>query len=81
MYDSRFDRGDRRKNFIALGVIFVAVIGIVIFASGVLDPRGIVSPVPDENTVRIIFVTPEPLETASPSAAVAGESDEKKEDN
>lgn len=76
MYDSRFHGRRNVKNYIVLGIIVVSIM-VAVFVSGIL-PIGdneIVSPVPDSNTVRIIFVTPEPKNEAT----VAGEKNEKEE--
>lgn len=56
---------DRKKTVAAVAIIIIIlvffVIGITVFITG----KKVISPVPDEGAIKIIFVTPTPISTIS----------------
>lgn len=62
--------GDRSKTIAAL----IIIVGIVLIATAgilrILGGNKIVSPIPDESAIKIIFIspTPVPIESLTPSA-------------
>ena len=60
---------DRRKTIAALSLITGFVILIVVVLGVVMSRGKILSPVPDESVIRVIFISPTPVVVASPSAA------------
>lgn len=73
MYDGQAQQDGRKKSVVVLGVIIV-VVGIVLIVFGYVGRGGIVSPIPDDGSVRIIFVTPTP--EAAFDASESGEIEE-----
>lgn len=69
---------DRRKTIAALTIIAGAVVLTVIIIGVFVSGKKTVSPVPDEGAIRVIFMTPtpvdiptlEPTPTTTPKAAV-----------
>ena len=63
---------ERKKTVAAVAIIIVIlvffVIGVTVFLSG----KKVISPVPDEGAIKIIFVTPTPsaMITSTPSGQV-----------
>lgn len=57
---------DRRKTVAAVAIIVVILVFFVIGATILITGKKIVSPVPDEGAIKIIFVTPTPV-ISSPS--------------
>jgi len=59
---------DRKKTLTAIAIIigfFVFVIGVV---GVVISRKKVISPVPEDNAIKIIFITPTPVPVASVSA-------------
>ena len=59
---------DRRKTIAAITLITGFVILIVVILGVVMSRGKILSPVPDESVIRVIFISPTPVVVASPSA-------------
>ena len=59
---------DRRKTIAAITLITGIVILVVVVLGVVASAKKILSPVPDESAIRVIFITPTPVVASSPSA-------------
>jgi hypothetical protein len=59
---------DRSKTLAALTVIVGSVVLIVVVIGVVLSGKKVISPVPEESAIRIIFVSPSP--SAVPSTVL-----------
>ncbi len=59
---------DRRKTIAALTLITGFVILIVVVFGVVMSRGKILSPVPDESVIRVIFISPTPVVVSSPTA-------------
>lgn len=64
---------DRQKTFAALTIIFGFIAFVVILVVILLAGRKVISPVPDDNAIKIIFLSPTPVSTepATPTASPA----------
>ncbi len=51
---------DRRKTLAALTVILVGVVFVVILIGVLLSGKKVLSPVPEDSAIKIIFVSPSP---------------------
>ncbi len=72
MYDGSVLQPMQWRNYIVgAAILLIIIAGISVFAF--VGRGGIVSPIPDTDTVRVIFVTPVPTHSASPSASVEPE--------
>lgn len=49
---------DRRKTLAVLTVLVAIFILVIIVVGMILTSRRVISPVPDDNAIKIIFVTP-----------------------
>jgi len=58
---------DRTKTVAATGII-IGILFIVVIIVVLLTSKKVLSPVPDEGAIKIIFLTPTPVTMASPSA-------------
>ncbi len=58
---------DRRKTLAALTVIIVGIVFVVIIIGVLLSGKKVLSPVPEDSAIKIIFVSPSPILTAMPS--------------
>lgn len=58
---------DRTKTVAAIGIIIGFFLLVIIITSVVFGGTKVLSPVPDEGAIKIIFLTPTPI-VASPSA-------------
>jgi hypothetical protein len=65
---------DRRKTLAMLTVLVAIFILVIIVAGMIFSSRRVISPVPDDNAIKIIFITPTvvPLQSAevTPDATV-----------
>lgn len=52
---------DRRKTLAALTVILVGVVFVVILIGVLLSGKKVLSPVPEDSAIKIIFVSPSPI--------------------
>ncbi len=59
---------DRRRTLAAVTVLAGFVALVVIGVGAIVSGKKVVSPVPDEGAIRIIFITPTPTQSATPSA-------------
>jgi len=59
---------DRRKTIAAITLITGFVILIVVILGVVMSRGKVLSPVPDESVIRVIFISPTPVVVSSPSA-------------
>ncbi len=63
---------DDRKKTIAALTIIVGIIVLVVIVIGVLVSRKkVVSPVPDEGAIRVIFISPTPVVAATVTPTIA----------
>lgn len=62
---------DRRKTIAALTMIVGVIVLVVVIVGVFLSRKQIVSPVPDEGAIRVIFISPTtiPVATLEPSPA------------
>ena len=51
---------DRRKTVAALTIIVGVIVFIVVIIGIVVSGRKVISPVPDEGAIRVIFISPTP---------------------
>lgn len=51
---------DRKKTMAAVTIIIVILVFLVIGVTLLLSGKKVISPVPDEGAIKIIFVTPTP---------------------
>ncbi len=49
---------DRRKTVAALTIIIGIIVFVVVIIGIVVSGRKVVSPVPDEGAIRVIFISP-----------------------
>ena len=49
---------DRRKTIAALTIIVGVIVLVVVIVGVVVSSRKVVSPVPDEGAIRVIFISP-----------------------
>lgn len=63
---------DRRKTIAALTIIIGVIVLVVVIVGVFLSRKQIVSPVPDEGAIRVIFISPTtiPVATVEPTLAV-----------
>jgi hypothetical protein len=54
---------DRRRTLAALTVIIVGIVFVVIFIGVLLSGKKVLSPVPEDSAIKIIFVSPSPIQT------------------
>ncbi len=54
---------DRRKTLAAITVIFGSMVFVVILIGIVMSGKKVVSPVPEDSAIKIIFVSPSPIRT------------------
>lgn len=59
---------DRRKTIAAITLITGFVILVVVIFGVVMSRGKVLSPVPDESVIRVIFISPTPVVVSSPSA-------------
>lgn len=52
---------DRKKTIAAITIIFGVVVCIVVIIGLVVSRSHVVSPVPEESAIRVIFISPTPL--------------------
>jgi len=58
---------DRRRTVAALTIIAGVVVGVVVIVGVVISGRKVVSPIPEESAIRVIFISP----TQAPVPTVA----------
>lgn len=63
---------DRRKTIAALTIIIGFVVIIVVLVGLVLSSRNVVSPVPEESAIRVIFISPTSAPAAAPESSGIG---------
>ena len=65
---------DRRRTLAAITVLIGFLVLVAIVVGAIVNSKKVISPVPEDNAIKIIFVSPTviPVVTASPSAAVTG---------
>ena len=56
----RYSMDDRRKTVAALTIIVGVIVFIVVIIGIVVSGRKVISPVPDEGAIRVIFISPTP---------------------
>ncbi len=56
---------DRKKTLAAITIIVGVLLVIAIVVGMLISGKKILSPVPDEGAIRIIFVTPTPIPTVA----------------
>lgn len=61
---------DRRKTLAALTVIVVSVVFVIILIGVLVSGKKVLSPVPEESAIKIIFVSPSPIITRTDTATV-----------
>lgn len=63
---------DRRRTIAALTIIIGVIVLVVVIVGVFLSRKQIVSPVPDEGAIRVIFISPTtiPAATVEPSPLV-----------
>ena len=54
---------DRRKTLAALTVIVVSVVFVIILIGVLVSGKKVLSPVPEDSAIKIIFVSPSPVVT------------------
>lgn len=59
---------DRQKTLAAVAIIIGFIAIVIVIIGVVISGRKIISPIPDAGAIRIIFVTPTPVRSASSSA-------------
>jgi len=59
---------DRRKTLTAITIIIGFFVFVIMVVGVVISRKKIISPVPEDNAIKIIFITPTPTASASPSA-------------
>lgn len=62
---------DRTKTLAAVAIIIGFIVLVVLIVGAFMSGKKVVSPVPEEGAIKIIFVTPTPnvvIPTATPSA-------------
>ena len=62
---------DRTKTVAATSIILGFFLIIIIVVGILLTGKKVLSPVPEEGAIKIIFLTPTPLGAATPSATVS----------
>ena len=62
---------DRTKTVAATSIILGIFLIIIIIVGILLTSKKVMSPVPEEGAIKIIFLTPTPLSASSPSATVS----------
>ena len=62
---------DRTKTVAATSIVLGFFLIIIIVVGILLTGKKVLSPVPEEGAIKIIFLTPTPLSAASPSATVS----------
>ncbi|MEK7577946.1 MAG: hypothetical protein AAB492_05070 [Patescibacteria group bacterium] len=60
---------DRRKTIAALTLITGVVILVVVVLGVVMSSKKVLSPVPDESAIRVIFISPTPVVAVTSTAA------------
>lgn len=58
---------DRSRTLAAVTVIIGILVLVAIIVGVLVSGKKVLSPVPDDNAIRIIFVSPSPLPTLSPT--------------
>ena len=58
---------DRTKTLAAITVIVGVLLFVALVVGVMVSGSKVLSPVPDDNAIRIIFVSPSPLPTISPT--------------
>jgi len=61
---------DRTKTVAATGIIMGFFLIIIVSVGILLTGKKVLSPVPDEGAIKIIFLTPTPASPGSPSATL-----------
>jgi hypothetical protein len=61
---------EKTKTIAAIGIIIGFFLFVIIIISVVLGGKKVLSPVPDEGAIKIIFLTPTPMNITSPSATL-----------
>jgi len=62
---------DQKKTLAAITLVVGFLVLVVVVVGMVISGRKVVSPVPEENEIKIIFVSPTPLPAISPSQTPA----------
>ena len=62
---------DRTKTVAATSIVLGIFLIILIVAGILLTGKKVLSPVPEEGAIKIIFLTPTPAGIASPSATIS----------
>lgn len=62
---------DRTRTLAAVTVIVGVVLLVALIVGLLVSGNKVVSPVPDDNAIRIIFVSPSPIPTLSPTPLVS----------
>ncbi len=57
---------ERRKTLVAVAIVIGFLVLIIVVVGSIISGRKIVSPVPEESAIKIIFLTPTPTPPASP---------------
>ncbi len=58
---------DRKRTLAAITVIFGVLILVAVIVGILVTQKQVLSPVPEDNAIKIIFVSPSPVESISPS--------------
>ncbi len=61
---------DRKRSLAAVTIVIGFLVLLVVFVGSLVSRKGVVSPVPEEGAIKIIFITPTPT-TAPTEATVA----------
>lgn len=61
---------DRRKTIAALTIIIGGVVFAVIVVGVLISRKKVVSPVPDEGAIKVIFISPTPIVAATQTPQV-----------
>ena len=56
---------DRRKTLAALTVIAVSVVFVFVLIGVLVSGKKVISPVPEDSAIKIIFVSPSPITTTA----------------
>jgi hypothetical protein len=63
---------DRKRTLAAITVIIGFLVIVIVVIGAVASSRKVISPIPDDNAIRIIFLSPTPIPvvTTTPVPAV-----------
>ncbi len=62
---------DRSKTLTAVAIIIGFFVLVIVILGVIITRKQIVSPVPEDNAIKIIFVTPTPVSTSSATPNVS----------